>query len=78
MAGGIILTIIVVLAVLVPIQIIKNKETDRIRQEYMDAMRRGDKSAALMHGRAYYSRMRGGSLTIYDEQAIANDLASMK
>ncbi len=32
---------------------------------------------ALQAGRKYYASLRGGILTIYDEQAIANDLASI-
>lgn len=32
---------------------------------------------ALQAGRKYYASLRGGTLTIYDEQAIANDLASI-
>ncbi|MBC7554353.1 MAG: hypothetical protein H7257_10280 [Taibaiella sp.] len=37
-----------------------------------------DKGEALRKGRLYYSCIRKGSLTIYDEQAIANDLTTMK
>jgi len=32
---------------------------------------------ALKAGREYYASLRGGVLTIYDEQAIANDLAAI-
>jgi hypothetical protein len=32
---------------------------------------------ALQAGREYYASLRGGRLTIYDEQAIANDLSSI-
>ena len=35
------------------------------------------RDSALQAGRKYYASLRGGILTIYDEQAIANDLASI-
>ena len=35
------------------------------------------RDSALQAGRKYYSSLRGGILTIYDEQAIANDLSSI-
>ena len=45
---------------------------------YKNAIKSGDKSDALIKGRFYYSLLRGGKLSIYDEQAIANDLSTMK
>jgi len=45
---------------------------------YQKALRSGEKQHALQAGRRYYSHLRGGRLTIYDEQAINNDLLAMK
>ena len=52
-------------------------EAERLRQAYENALNSGSKSAAPQKGRAYYSYLRQGRLTIYDENAIANDLAAM-
>ena len=53
-------------------------ETERLRIAYREALAGTDKADALEKGRAYYRAQRGdGSLTIYDEQAIANDLETM-
>ncbi len=48
------------------------------KQLYDEALKSGDKRDALEKGRLYYSWMRNGDLTIYDEQAISNDLSTMK
>jgi hypothetical protein len=53
-------------------------QTETLRQQYLQTIKAGDKPAALQAGRNYYSSLRGGRLTIYDEQALANDLAAMK
>lgn len=45
---------------------------------YLAALKSGNKTEALMAGRKYYSELRGGDLTIYDEQALANDLSTIK
>jgi hypothetical protein len=45
---------------------------------YEKALKSGNKEEALKAGRIYYERLRGGRLTIYDEQAITNDLSAMK
>ncbi len=50
----------------------------RLKDEYAKALRSGDKQKALEAGRKYYAKLRGGRLTIYDEQAITNDLSTMK
>lgn len=55
----------------------KEVEGKRLYQEYQKAISSGDKSAALQAGRAYHSHMRGGSLTLMDEQQITNDLSTM-
>ncbi len=46
--------------------------------DYVEALSGGDKKRALDAGRLYYKHLRGGRLTIYDEQAITNDLSTMK
>lgn len=55
----------------------KQKNNTRLKEEYQAALRGSDKRAALEAGRRYYSSVRGGKLSIYDEQAITNDLATM-
>jgi len=58
----------------------KDKEkTETLLLYYKEALKSTDKAKALEYGRAYYSNQRiGGILTIYDEQAITNDLNTMK
>lgn len=56
----------------------KIKSIPFLKYVYQSALRGGDKEKALKAGRDYYGAMRGGILTIYDEQAITNDLAAMK
>jgi hypothetical protein len=48
-----------------------------LKKKYNEALKGTDKKAALDAGREYYSELRRGKLTIYDEQAIANDLSTM-
>ena len=50
---------------------------ETLEAEYRKARLSGDKSKALEAGRAYYAHLRQGTLTIYDEQALSNDLATM-
>ena len=55
-----------------------NKEK-ALKKAYDDALKSGDKALALEKGRAYYaSKRESGKLTIYDEQAIQNDLSAMR
>ena len=50
-----------------------------IKTNYEQALKGTDKNLALQLGRKYYSSLRNyGILTIYDEQALANDLSTMK
>ncbi len=57
----------------------RKKKADAIFQEYQDAINAGDRASALRIGRLYYQALRpDGRLTIYDEQAITNDLATIK
>ena len=50
----------------------------KLKNDYDTALRSGDKAKALELGRNYYRYKRNHELTIYDEQAIANDLSAMK
>ena len=56
----------------------KRKGIARLKSNYDDALTGSDKRAALAAGRAYYSALRKGKLTIYDEQAITNDISTMR
>ncbi len=51
--------------------------TSEIKLKYEKAIKDGNKVLALTLGRQYYSRLRGGKLSIYDEQAITNDLSTI-
>ena len=53
-------------------------EIAEIKNQYAKAIRDGNKALALELGRNYYSKLRGGNLSIYDEQAITNDLSTIK
>jgi outer membrane protein assembly factor BamD (BamD/ComL family) len=55
----------------------KEAEKKRLYEEYQSALRSGNKAEALAAGRKYYGFLRKGSLTIYDEQAMTNDLSTM-
>lgn len=77
--GGFIFLAIIVVVVLGVVGVIKANQVQKNKEAYLSAISRGDKAAALMLGRVYYASARDdGKLTIYDEQAIANDLATMK
>ena len=54
------------------------EKTILLESEYKELLKGTDKTKALNTGRVYYSNLRGGKLTIYDEQAITNDLNAMK
>ncbi len=49
-----------------------------LKEKYSQAIKKGEKALALDLGRQYYAKLRGGILTIYDEQAITNDLSTIK
>lgn len=50
-----------------------------LKAKYDESLLGSDKRAALTAGRAYYAFLREGkTLTVYDEQAIANDLCTMR
>jgi hypothetical protein len=71
---GILIIGILVLSVLLHIR--KNKMLETLWEAYNAARASGDREKALEAGRAYYRRRRG-RLSMYDEQAIANDLNTM-
>jgi hypothetical protein len=71
----------VILVIVVICLIVSNQNTKARKQlwsAYQQALNSGDRAAALRAGRAYYAKLRGGRLTIYDEQALTNDLSTMK
>ncbi len=68
--------IIAVLILYVLLHIRKNKELETLWEAYNAARASGDREKALKTGRAYYRRRRGRT-SMYDEQAIANDLNTM-
>ena len=73
-----VLSFVGVLAFAVWLDIEAADETERLRIAYEEALAGTDKADALEKGRDYYRAQRGdGSLTVYDEQAIANDLETM-
>ena len=57
--------------------VLRPKKIAIFKEKYDEALRSGDKRKALEQGRLYYKSMRG-KLSIYDEQAISNDIASMQ
>lgn len=68
--------IIIVVGILIAIGVLVNR--NKLKSEYEEALRGTNKQRALKAGRAYYSALRSGTLTIYDEQAITNDISAMK
>lgn len=71
----ILIGIIVVIGVIV--YLVNNSKSDKSQElytTYRRALASKNKAAALEAGRAYYRFKRKDGLSIYDEQAIANDL----
>lgn len=57
----------------------KSDELKKLKEKYDSDLSGPNKREALNSGRAYYGHLRKGKgLTIYDEQAIANDISTMK
>ncbi len=57
---------------------IKIDKLHELKTAYESALTGNNKRVALDAGRAYYSESRENkALTVYDEQAIANDLSTM-
>jgi len=77
---GVFITLAIV-AVIVAIILNKNekkRKLEQLRLAYKQSLKGTNKSIALAAGRAYYSALREGKiLTMYDEQAITNDLSTM-
>lgn len=74
--GIIIIIAVIVLAVAMAAS--SRKKLAVLKLRYETALRGTDKRIALDCGRAYYAALRKKKqLTIYDEQAISNDLATM-
>lgn len=74
--GGL-LFLALIIAIGIAIANSRKNELNKLKEAYDSALKGNNKSIALAAGRAYYSAMRKGKLTIYDEQAIANDLSTM-
>lgn len=56
----------------------ETKKREDLKNKYYQSLKGSDRRAALEAGRAYYSSLRKGKeLTIYDEQAISNDMSTM-
>jgi hypothetical protein len=56
----------------------KAQRLNKIKSQYFESLNSGNKKYALECGRLYYSSLRGGGiLSVYDEAALANDLAAM-
>jgi hypothetical protein len=56
----------------------KDKITQALKVIYYESLKGSDKKLALDNGRLYYASLReDGKLSIYDESAIANDIATM-
>ena len=72
----ILLGIVVVIGLIMYFNSNSNKEkSQKLYTAYRQALATKDKAASLEAGRAYYAfKRKDNRLTIYDEQAIANDL----
>jgi hypothetical protein len=67
----------IIIAIAVLVSNANSKKKKELWDAYQQAIYSGNKRDALDKGRAYYSKLRGGKLTIYDEQALTNDLSTM-
>ena len=68
--------VVVLIAYLISNQ--KAKQLKQLWSAYQQALQGGSKATALNAGRAYYTKLRGGRLRAADEQALTNDLSTMK
>lgn len=74
----ILILIIAVIVIAIAMANSSAKKLAELKRRYEGALRGSDKRLALDCGRAYYSALRKKKmLTIYDEQAISNDLTTM-
>jgi hypothetical protein len=71
------LTAFVVLTGVFVKKMMRLKKIKKLEQEYRRALAGTDKKTALNAGRSYYSKLRKGKLSVYDEQVIVNDLSRM-
>jgi hypothetical protein len=75
MTGVVILVVAIVIAAIV----MQAKAKAKLKKAYDEALRGTNKKVALDAGRKYYASLRkDGRLTIYDEQAITNDVNAME
>jgi hypothetical protein len=64
--------------ILIAVNVMTSRNKAKLKEQYQQALKGSNKGRALQAGRAYYAAIRdGGKLTVYDEQAINNDLATM-
>jgi type II secretory pathway pseudopilin PulG len=71
------ITAVIIMAV-IQNNINKRKKIQKLKMAYEQLLKGNNKKMALDAGRAYYSALRKNKvLTIYDEQAITNDLGAM-
>lgn len=76
---GVIVLILFLGIIVLIIGAINDRNNADLKRQYNNDLANGNKSKALISGRAYYKSKRGsGELTIYDEQAITNDLLTMR
>ena len=76
------MTIVLIVAAIIILAIFaangNTKKIAALKQHYDESLKGSDRRRALEAGRTYYSALRKGkTLTIYDEQAITNDLSTM-
>lgn len=72
------LLLAVIVAVILYRRKLKNDKIADLKAKYVHALKGHDKGAALAAGRAYYASLRKDRmLTLYDEQAINNDISTM-
>lgn len=72
------LLLAVIVAIVLYRRKVKNDNIAALKAKYAHALKGHDKGAALAAGRAYYATLRKDrKLTIYDEQAINNDISTM-
>jgi hypothetical protein len=78
--------VLIIMVVIILIAYLRNSngtvnpinKLQELKQAYEKALIGNNKRAALNTGRIYYSELREDkTLTVYDEQAIANDLSAM-
>jgi len=75
----IIIAVVLIVTAILTINNTPSKKALNLKQKYDETLNGTDRRAALEAGRAYYRSLKDGKdLTVYDEQAIANDLNTMR